>query len=74
MNILKQHRVAKGLTLEKLAKKIKVSRASVSNWETGLTLPQPKTYPKLARVLGMTPLELARVIEPSAAELVGNAS
>jgi transcriptional regulator with XRE-family HTH domain len=72
MNILKQHRVAKGLTLDELAARIGVSRASVSNWEIGRGLPQPKRYPKLARVLGITPLHLAQIIEPSEPELVGS--
>jgi len=71
MHLLKQYRVAKGLTLEELAGRIKVSRASVSNWETGRGLPRPKTYLRLARVLGLTPLRLAQIIEPSESELVG---
>lgn len=65
MNLLKQYRVAKGLTCEKLGKRVGVSRSAVSNWELGKRLPVPCTYPKLARVLGMDPRELARIIEPS---------
>ena len=65
MNILKQLRVAKGLTCEELARRIGVTDGTISNWETGRGLPRPRSFPKLARQLGITPLRLAQIIEPS---------
>lgn len=36
---LKKHRLAKGFTQEDVAKKLNVSRATISSWETGRTFP-----------------------------------
>ena len=64
MTVLKQHRLAKGLTLRALGKRIGVSTAACSSWETGRNIPHPGVVPKLARVLGINPLELTKLLSP----------
>lgn len=64
MTMLRRHRLAKGLSLAELAKRIGVSTAAVSTWETGRSLPKAKVVPKLARVLGLDPFELMDLLCP----------
>lgn len=68
MNLLKRHRLAKGLTLRELGQRIGVSTAAVSTWETGRCIPAAGTIPKLARALGLDPLTLTKVISPESSE------
>jgi transcriptional regulator with XRE-family HTH domain len=42
-----------------------VSVAAVSSWETGRSIPKAGRFEKLARVLGVQPLELTQFIQPS---------
>jgi transcriptional regulator with XRE-family HTH domain len=69
MTMLRQHRLAKGLTAARIGKRIGVSRAAVSSWETGRCLPHPRYIPKLARVLGLKPMVLIRILSPAASEV-----
>lgn len=64
MTMLKRHRLAKGLTLRALGKRIGTSTAACSAWETGRNIPTPSVVPKLARVLGIEPMELTRLLSP----------
>lgn len=64
MSLLKRHRMALGLTLEELAGRLKVSTATVSAWETGRYTPHPRMIPKLARLLGVSPMDLTRILSP----------
>lgn len=54
-------RKSKGLSQEKLAERINVSRQTISNWELGETLPNPEQL-----------IMLSDVFEKSIDELVGN--
>jgi transcriptional regulator with XRE-family HTH domain len=69
MSTLRQHRLSKGMTLQQIAGTLGVSLNSVHSWETGRCLPRPRMFPKIARVLGMEPMELTKMItgEPAAA-------
>lgn len=73
MTTLKRHRLAKGLTLRDLAKRIGSSAAACSSWETGRYTPSARLIPKLARVLGVEPLELTRLISPDRVPLAASA-
>lgn len=64
MTMLRRHRLAKGLTSAELAKRIGCSQAAVSTWETGRSLPTPKLFPKLARVLGIRAIRLTKLLSP----------
>lgn len=48
----------KGLTDSALAKKLGVSRQTVSFWKTGRNLPRPETLVQISEILGTTPLWL----------------
>lgn len=67
MTLLRRHRLAKGLSQTKLARLIGRSCSAVSSWEAGGSTPDAELYPKLAKILGIDPLELTRVIDPPAA-------
>jgi len=64
MRLIRRYRLALGLTQEKLGRLVGLTKGAVCNWETGRTLPSAANYPKLARVFGISPLELTRVIDP----------
>ena len=53
MTLLRRHRLAKGLTQTRLAKRVGVSVSAVSLWELGKTIPAPEMFPKLARIFGI---------------------
>ena len=55
---IKKYRLAKGLTVIELAKTIKKTRTSVYNYEAGIQLPTPKALSKIAKVLGVKPIDL----------------
>jgi transcriptional regulator with XRE-family HTH domain len=63
VTMLRRHRLAAGLTQTALAKRLKVVPSTVSLWESG-TIPSPEMIPKLARMLGIDPMTLTRVLEP----------
>ncbi len=64
MRLFKRHRLAKGMTFEQMAGRLKVGVATVHAWESGRNLPRPDMIPKIARLLELDPLELTRVIAP----------
>lgn len=47
-------RKEKGLSQEKLAEQINVSRQTISNWELGETMPNPEQLKLLSKALGMS--------------------
>ncbi len=53
------YRRARGWRQRDLAEKLDVSTNAVQGWERGI-LPRPATFLKLAEVLGVDPLRLAR--------------
>lgn len=50
-SIIRDHRIAKGLTQEELGNKVFVSKQAVSKWETGKTLPNIEMVRKLCEIL-----------------------
>jgi transcriptional regulator with XRE-family HTH domain len=64
MTQLRRHRLAAGLDQADLAKRVGVSVSSVSLWESGKSIPRGRMFPKIARVLGIEPIELTRFIQP----------
>ena len=57
-NIIRNHRIAKGLTQEELGARVFVSKQAVSKWETGKTLPDIETIRKLCDVLEISKDEI----------------
>lgn len=51
---LQKLRKKQGLKQCDLAKKLKLTRSAVSNWENGITSPRADMLPKLARALKCT--------------------
>lgn len=49
--IIRNHRIAQGLTQEELGNKVFVSKQAVSKWETGKTLPDIEMVRKLCDIL-----------------------
>lgn len=56
--IIRNHRIAKGLTQEELGSKVFVSKQAVSKWETGKTLPDIETVRKLCEILDINKDEI----------------
>ena len=61
--MLKQKRLALGLSQEKFAEKVGLSMRSVSLLETGKQQPTLSTLNNIARALNIKPSELLRLIE-----------
>jgi transcriptional regulator with XRE-family HTH domain len=55
---IRQLRLGKGLTLERVATELGVTRASVSKWETGTSYPEYSRLDQLAQILGVTAAQL----------------
>ena len=56
--LIKKYRIAKGITVVQLAKKLKLSRASVYYYEAGVKMPNPKMLVKIAKILEVEPKDL----------------
>jgi transcriptional regulator with XRE-family HTH domain len=52
-----------GFTQEELAARLGVDRATIGRWESGANEPLAWIRPKLARILGLSPAQLAKVLE-----------
>jgi DNA-binding XRE family transcriptional regulator len=61
---LRQRRLAKGWTQFELGQRVGRTATSVCEWEAGQCIPEAEIIPKLARALGIPPLELTKVISP----------
>ena len=57
-NIIRNHRIAKGLTQEELGARVFVSKQAVSKWETGKTLPDIEMVRKLCDILEISKDEI----------------
>jgi len=55
---IKRARLAQGLTQEQLAKRLGVSRPTITMWESGATTPNARKLEELARAIGLTESEL----------------
>ncbi len=51
---LRRLREQAGLTQPVLAKKLRVTQATVSDWERGVLVPNPRRHDQLQKVLGIT--------------------
>ncbi len=60
MNYLKELRLRKGLTQERLSQLLNVSQQAITKWESGECLPRADKLPRLAEILGCTVDELLR--------------
>jgi len=58
--MLSDARKERGMTQLDLAIKLGVHPATVSEWERGLSLPQPRFRKELARIFGCHPFDLFR--------------
>lgn len=58
--MIREIRMSKKMTQDELAKKINVSRTTVSMWETGAANPTADKYPKIAEALNCTIDDLFR--------------
>jgi transcriptional regulator with XRE-family HTH domain len=67
---LKNLRLAKGMTLQKVGDAFGISRASVSSWESGTNQPDPRKLEKLAELFGSSVEYLITGSTHSAAELM----
>ncbi|MDO4437140.1 MAG: helix-turn-helix transcriptional regulator [Coriobacteriaceae bacterium] len=61
---IRAQREALGMTQENLAQACMVSRVTISNWETGKTLPDIQSLTYLAEVFGVTVDDLIKQVEP----------
>ncbi|MGH3869222.1 MAG: helix-turn-helix domain-containing protein [Pseudonocardiaceae bacterium] len=52
-----------GLSQERLAEQLNVERSTVQRWEAGQSTPQPWLRPILAEALGISPAQLAALLE-----------
>ena len=57
-SIIRNHRIAQGLTQEELSAKVFVSKQAVSKWETGKTLPDIEMVRKLCDILEISKDEI----------------
>lgn len=62
MTPLKRKRLALDLTQEQLAKKIGVTKAGYSGWETGRRTPEAGQYGPIAKALGITKEEVVDLV------------
>lgn len=60
MNIITQHRKAKGYSQTELAKILGVSQVTVTHWETGKVFPQGKNLMKLSEVLDVSAMDIVK--------------
>jgi transcriptional regulator with XRE-family HTH domain len=65
MKLLRRHRIAAGFTQTALAAALKLkSPSTVSQWESGASIPSPHLVPMLAQILKLDAMALTMVIEP----------
>lgn len=55
---IKKYRIANGMTVIQLARRIKKSRQTVYNYEAGIQMPPPKLLVKIATILDVEPKDL----------------
>ncbi len=60
--VLKNQRVARGMTQEFVAEALGVSRQAVSKWESGRSDPSTTNLMALARLYGLTPEDMLKEV------------
>ncbi len=58
MKTIRQLREERDWSQELLARRLGVGQGTVSNWERGLKVPQPRTRLRLAELFGVRPEEI----------------
>ena len=58
MKTIRQLREERGWSQELLARRLGVGQGTVSNWERGLKVPQPRTLLRLAELFDVNPEEI----------------
>jgi transcriptional regulator with XRE-family HTH domain len=58
--MIRDARLAKGLTQDELAKRIGTKQATVATWEIGYSFPRPSMLPRLSEVLEIPIDELVK--------------
>ncbi len=58
MKTIRQLREERGWSQELLARRLGVGQGTVSNWERGLKVPQPRTLLRLAELFDVSPEEI----------------
>jgi transcriptional regulator with XRE-family HTH domain len=64
MTPFERKRLAAGLTQQQIADKLGLTQAAVKKWEKGKSMPSPKFFPKLARILHITGEEVTYLFAP----------
>ncbi len=59
MKTIRQLREERSWSQELLARRLDVGQGTVSNWERGLKVPQPRTLLRLAELFGVSVEEIA---------------
>ena len=59
--VIRVARIKAGMTQDELARKLKVSQATVGCWEIGYTMPRPKSLVKLCELLDIPVDSILRV-------------
>lgn len=60
---IRVNRKAHGYTQDALAKKMGVNKGAVQAWESGQSMPAAANIPKLAKLLGVEAVALARFVD-----------
>lgn len=63
MTPFERKRLAAGLTRQAIADKLGISVRAVGKWATGAAKPSPEFFPKLAKMLRMSPEELTYLFD-----------
>lgn len=61
---LKRYMLAAGLNQKKLASRMNVTTGAVWQWCAGKSLPEAEKFPKLAKLLGVKPIDLTKLLDP----------
>jgi transcriptional regulator with XRE-family HTH domain len=64
MTPFERKRLAAGLTQQQIADKLGLTQAAVKKWEKGRSMPSPRYFPKLARILHITGEEVTYLFAP----------
>jgi len=73
MNGMKKTRIASGLTQTDVAKELGLNQSTVSMWETGTSMPNPRLLPEIAKLYHCTVDELLAESPPEEQEKVAPA-
>lgn len=64
MTALTRKRLAAGLTKSQLAEKLGLDPSTVGKWESGKSTPEPRFFPALAEIFGVSAEEVTYLFVP----------